>query len=66
MGLCNSPDIFQEKMNELLIGLETVHVYIDNIFLHVTKGMWQELLWLQYNTYRHYANNEKGQSYSSY
>ena len=22
MGLCNSPDIFQEKMNELMEGLE--------------------------------------------
>jgi hypothetical protein len=37
MGLCNSPDIFQEKMNDLLDGLDTVQVYIDDI-LHVTKG----------------------------
>ena len=37
MGLCNSPDIFQEKMSELLTGLDTVRVYIDDI-LHVTKG----------------------------
>ena len=36
MGLCNSPDIFQEKMSELFIGLDTVRVYIDD-FLHVTK-----------------------------
>jgi transposase InsO family protein len=43
MGLCNSPDIFQEKMNELLIGLETVRVYLDDI-LHVTKGSWEEHL----------------------
>ena len=26
MGLCNSPDIFQEKMSELFIGLDTVRV----------------------------------------
>ena len=31
MGLCNSPDIFQEKMSELFISLDTVHVYIDDI-----------------------------------
>ena len=39
MGLCNSPDIFQEKMSELFVGLDTVHVYIDEL-LHVTKGSW--------------------------
>jgi hypothetical protein len=44
MGLCNSPDIFQEKMNDLLDGLDTVRVYIDNI-LHVTKGTtWEDHL----------------------
>ena len=41
MGLCNSPDIFQEKMSELFVGLDTVHVYIDDL-LHVTKGSWTE------------------------
>ena len=41
MGLCNSPDIFQEKMSELFIGLDTVRVYIDAL-LHVTKGSWTE------------------------
>jgi hypothetical protein len=43
MGLCNSPDVFQEKMSELLNGLDTVRVYLDDI-LHVTKGSWQEHL----------------------
>ena len=37
MGLCNSPNIFQEKMSELFAGLDTVRVYIDDL-LHVTKG----------------------------
>ena len=37
MGLCNSPDIFQENISELLVGLDTVRVYIDDL-LHVTKG----------------------------
>ena len=39
MGLCNSPEIFQENMSEIFVGLDTVLVYIDNI-LHVTKGSW--------------------------
>ena len=43
MGLCNSPDIFQEKMSELFVGLDTVRVYIDDL-LHVTKGSWKEHL----------------------
>ena len=43
MGLCNSPDIFQEKMSELLAGLDTVRVYIDDI-LHITKGSFEDHL----------------------
>ena len=43
MGMCNSPDIFQKKMAEIFIGLDTVHVYIDDL-LHVTKGSWTEHL----------------------
>ena len=30
MGLCNSPDIFQEKMNESFNGLEYIRAYIDD------------------------------------
>ena len=41
MGLRNIPNIFQEKMSELFIGLDTVRVYIDDL-LHVTKGSWTE------------------------
>ena len=37
MGLCNSPEIFQENMSELFVGPDTVRVYIDEL-LHVTKG----------------------------
>ena len=43
MGLFNSPDIFQENMSELFIGLDTVRVYIDDL-LHVTKGSCTEHL----------------------
>ena len=37
MGLCNSPDIFQEKMNELFEGLDFVRAYIDDLIV-ITKG----------------------------
>ena len=43
MGLCNSPNIFQENMSKLFVGLDTVRVYIDDL-LHVTKGSWTEHL----------------------
>ena len=43
MGLYNSTDIFQAKMSELMTGLETVRVYIDDI-LHVTKGSFEDHL----------------------
>ena len=31
MGLCNGPDIFQEKMLELFEGLDFVRACIDNL-----------------------------------
>ena len=43
MGLCNSPDIFQEKMGELMTGLEFVRTYIDDV-LCLTTGSWQDHL----------------------
>ena len=43
MGLCNIHDISQENMSELFVGLDTVRVYIDDLF-HVTKGSWTEHL----------------------
>ena len=41
MGLCNSPDIFQEKMDELFHGFKEVRAYIDDILV-LTKGSWPE------------------------
>ena len=41
MGMCKSPDIFQENMSEVFVGLDTVRVYINEI-LHVTKVSWTE------------------------
>ena len=43
MGLCNSPDIFQEKMSELMQGLELVKVYIDDL-LTISKGTFEDHL----------------------
>ena len=37
MRICNSPEIFQEKMSELSDGLDIVRVYIDDI-LYGTNG----------------------------
>ena len=33
MGLQNSPDIFQEKMSELMVGLDFVRTYIDDLLV---------------------------------
>ncbi len=43
MRLCNSPDIFQEKMSDLMHHLEFVRAYIDDI-LCITKDTFQDHL----------------------
>ena len=43
MGLCNSPDIFQEKMNELFVGFEDVRAYLDDCLL-ITSGTYEHHL----------------------
>ena len=43
IGLCNSPDIFQEKMSELMEGLEFVRTYINDL-LCLTKGSFEDQL----------------------
>ena len=43
MGLCNSPDIFQEKISELMWGLDFVCTYIDDLLV-ITKGTWEDHL----------------------
>ena len=37
MDLCNSPDIFQEKINELFNGLDFVIMYIDDLLIISNK-----------------------------
>ncbi len=43
MGLCNSPDIFQEKMAELFYGLDFVQAYIDDLLI-CTNSTFQDHL----------------------
>jgi Reverse transcriptase (RNA-dependent DNA polymerase) len=43
MGLCNSPDIFQEKMSELMEGLKFVRTYIDDLLV-ITNGSFEDHL----------------------
>eukprot|EP00957_Ditylum_brightwellii_P087944 6697293-Ditylum_brightwellii.AAC.1 len=43
MGLCNNPNIFQEKMSEMFMGIKEVRVYIDDLLL-ITMGSWKNHL----------------------
>eukprot|EP00957_Ditylum_brightwellii_P002626 202142-Ditylum_brightwellii.AAC.1 len=43
MGLCNSPDIFQEKMSKMFANIKELHAYIDNLLL-ITNGDWDNHL----------------------
>lgn len=43
MGVCNSPDIFQEKILELFEGIEFVRAYLDDLLI-LTKGDWNDHL----------------------
>ena len=43
MGLCNSPDIFQEHMSELLCDLEFVRAYIDDVAI-LSTSTWEDHL----------------------
>jgi hypothetical protein len=43
MGLCNSPDIFQEKMSTLVEDLEFCRAYIDDLLI-LSKGNWSQHL----------------------
>ena len=43
MGLCNLPDIFQEKMSDLMCNLEFARAYLDNLLV-ISKGSYAEHL----------------------
>ena len=43
MGLCNSPDIFQEYMGELLGDLEHVRAYIHDLLI-ISEGTYEDHL----------------------
>ena len=44
MGLCNSPDIFQEEMNELFNDLEYNRAYIDDVSI-ISNGNFEDHLY---------------------
>ena len=37
MGIAGSPDIFQAKMSEVMVALEYVHTYLDDL-LCITRA----------------------------
>ena len=41
MGLCNSPDIFQEQMSNLMQDLKYVRAYIDDLLI-ISKGSFED------------------------
>ena len=43
MGLSDSPEIFQEKINKILCGSEFIQVYINNLLI-ITNGDWYDHL----------------------
>ena len=43
MRLCDSPDIFQEKIKELFNGLEYVRAYIDDLLI-ISNGTFEDHL----------------------
>jgi hypothetical protein len=47
MGLCNSPDILQEKMSELMEGLEFAQAFVDNLLINSLGNFKQHLTHLK-------------------
>ncbi|MGH7974221.1 MAG: reverse transcriptase/ribonuclease H family protein, partial [bacterium] len=43
LGVANSPDIFQDKMSDLMIGLEFVRTYLDDLLV-ITKASFEDHL----------------------
>jgi hypothetical protein len=43
MGLCNSPNIFQEKVSTLMEGLKFIHAYINDLLV-LSKGSFEDHL----------------------
>ena len=43
IGVRNSPDIFQEKMNGIFCRFDFIRAYIDDLFI-ITKGDWSDHL----------------------
>ncbi len=44
MGIAGSPNIFQEKMSNLIATLEFVQTYLDDLLI-ITKGSLEKSSW---------------------
>jgi len=44
MGLSISPDVFQEKMSDLMVGLEFARAYLDDLLIISTESGFDEHL----------------------
>ena len=49
MGVSNSPEIFQEKMNEMFLGFEFIREYTTDLLI-ITRGDWSDNLETLYLT----------------
>ena len=43
MGVCNSPDIYQENVKKMFHGFEFTRAYINDLLI-ITKGDWSNQL----------------------
>ena len=48
MGVCNSPNIFQEKISKLFEGLYMMRAYIDYVLV-ITKNYFKDHIYLSIN-----------------
>ena len=45
MGVANSPDIFQNKINDLFNGFYFIRAYIDDLLI-LTRGDWKDHVYM--------------------
>ena len=55
MGVCNSPNIFQENISNIFIEFDTVRAYIDYIIVITKDGFADNMKYLEMS----YRNSRK-------
>jgi hypothetical protein len=48
MGVANSPDIFQGKISQLMVGLDFVRAYLDDVLVATKRSYNEHLLNLEF------------------